>query len=221
MNSDELVKFDKIYRTFQQGDLVVNACVGISGTIRTNDKIAIIGPSGSGKTTLLNILAGLEKPTSGHISWPQFENNIDINPSKISIVYQNPKLINFLNIIENIKLPILINNNTEDKAMKKALYLLESFNLTNLANKLPEELSGGQLQRIAILIALSCDPPLILADEPTGQLDHDNANIVIDKLLAYTKHNKTALVITTHDLSIAEKMEKIWNIANGKLEVVK
>jgi len=187
--------------------------------VAPGDRIALVGPSGSGKSTLLHLMAGLDIPTSGVISWPALGARETLRPSKIGIVFQMPSLLPSLSVVENVEVPLLLDHKGAPTARAAALEALARLDLAALADKLPDELSGGQAQRVAVARALAPRPPLLLADEPTGQLDHPTSRHLFDVLLAALAETPTALVVATHDRAIAERMTTVWRIHHGTLEV--
>jgi putative ABC transport system ATP-binding protein/lipoprotein-releasing system ATP-binding protein len=195
----------------------VEALKSASCSVLPRDRIAIMGASGSGKSTLLHLMGALDKPTSGSIVWPSLEQ--PLRPGKIGFVFQTHSLLPTLSVIENIELPLILMNQDEKEARNAGMELLERIGLSELKDKLPSELSGGQLQRVAMARVLAAKPKLILADEPTGQLDHPTAQNLITVLLTAIENTDTAVVIATHDSSVAQRMRSIWNIRHGVLEV--
>ena len=180
-------------------------------------QIALMGPSGSGKSTLVHLLAGIDTPTSGTITWPALSDEPHLRPGPIGVVFQSASLLPPLTVIENVALPLLLGGATEIEATRSAHEALALLELDSLAGKLPEELSGGQAQRVAIARVLAGDPKLILADEPTGQLDFETATHVIDVLIAAADASGAALLINTHDPLIAERFAIRWSIHDGIL----
>ncbi len=205
-------------RTYTRGKTTVVALVSATGTIQTDDRIALVGQSGSGKSTLLHLLAGIDTPTSGDITWPALGTRETLRPGKVGIVFQSQSLLAPFTVVENVEVPLLLAHVNTQEARKAALNALERMRLTALVDKLPEELSGGQAQRVAVARALALRPRLILADEPTGQLDHPTAQYLFDVLLASLEGTDTALVVATHDMTIAERMQTIWHMQHGHLE---
>ncbi len=197
----------------------VPALVSATCQIMASDRIALVGPSGSGKSTLLHLLGGLDVPTSGTINWPALGGRETLRPSRIAFVFQMPSLIAPLSVVENVEVPLLLGKASADEARAAALDALERIELRSIADKLPEELSGGQAQRVAVARALAYQPALILADEPTGQLDRPTAQHLFDVLLNALAGTPTALVVATHDLQIAERLETMWHMHHGILEV--
>ena len=185
--------------------------------IERGDRIALVGPSGSGKSTLLHLLAALDEPTSGTVTWPALGERETLRPSKISFVFQTESLLAPLTVLENIEVPRLLAGSSADETRKDAAEILGALDLAALADKLPEEISGGQAQRAAVARSLITMPALILADEPTGQLDHQTSKRLLDLLLRRLKGSDVALVIATHDPIVASRMKTQWTIAHGLL----
>jgi putative ABC transport system ATP-binding protein/lipoprotein-releasing system ATP-binding protein len=195
------------------------AVVSATCTILPGDRIALMGPSGSGKSTLLHLLGGLDRLTSGNIIWPSLGARATLRPTMVGLVFQMPSLLAPLTVVENVELPLLLGPESTEKARAAALETLDRIGLLSIAEKLPEELSGGQAQRVAVARALTSRPKLLLADEPTGQLDHPTAQQLFDVLLASLEGTETALVVATHDKMVAERMNTIWHMEHGILEV--
>jgi putative ABC transport system ATP-binding protein/lipoprotein-releasing system ATP-binding protein len=187
--------------------------------VNAGDRVAIVGPSGSGKSTLLHLLAGLDNPTTGSVSWPALGNRSLLRPGPVAVVFQAPSLLPPLDVIENVALPVLLAGADRTTAEEAAHHALARLGLDALAAKLPEELSGGQAQRVAVARALAGAPRLILADEPTGQLDHVAGTQVIAVLLEVAMLTGAALVISTHDPQIARRLRRHWQMVDGRLLV--
>jgi putative ABC transport system ATP-binding protein/lipoprotein-releasing system ATP-binding protein len=161
-------------------------------------------------------MAQLDEPTEGQISWPGLGEPMKLRPRHIGLAFQSPSLIPPLSIIENVELPLLILGNIQNMR-ERAMAALDIVGLGNLAERLPEELSGGQAQRIGIARALVANPELILADEPTGQLDQVTGQDLVAALLAHAEKTGAALVIATHDQAVARRMKSIWHANHGRL----
>jgi putative ABC transport system ATP-binding protein/lipoprotein-releasing system ATP-binding protein len=202
-----------------QGGGSVGVLRGIECRIDDGEHIAIAGPSGSGKSTLLHCLGGLVKPTRGELSWPALGARETLLPEKIQFVFQSPSLHPALNVIRNVSLPIVLAGRGGDPEAR-ALEVLEAFGLDELSDKLPEELSGGQAQRVAMARALAIRPRLILADEPTGQLDSKTATAFLEQVLEMTRTAGAALVVATHDPLMARQMDQRWTLEHGALLVL-
>lgn len=218
--AERLVQVENVGKIYQRGGVIETALSSATCSVLAGDRIALVGSSGSGKSTLLHLMGGLDRPTTGTISWPGLGSFEGLRPQQLGFVFQMPSLLPQLTAVENVELPLLLGQVVGDEAREAALEALERINLRVIAEKLPEELSGGQAQRVAVARALASRPKLILADEPTGQLDHPTAQHLLDVLLNSLKGSKTALVVATHDLAIAERMSKIWHMNHGVLEVV-
>jgi putative ABC transport system ATP-binding protein len=211
----ELAHCTDLTRTYGSGAAEVRALRGVSCTLRPGAQVALTGPSGSGKSTLLHLLAGLDTPTSGTIAWPGLNGSPEGRPGLIGMVFQGPSLLPPLDVTENIALPLLLAGFTETQAREQARAALHDVGLDELAARLPEELSGGQAQRVAVARALAVRPRVILADEPTGQLDSAHAAQVVGLLLDAATMLGAALVLSTHDLTIAERLPERWRMADG------
>lgn len=203
-------------RCYPQGGVSVAAVACATFRLQAGDRVALVGRSGSGKSTLLHLMAGLEVPTSGAITWPALGAIDTLLPEKISLVFQAPSLLEPLTVSENVALPLLMAKAKCDigRAVADSLAI---FGLESLALKLPEELSGGQMQRVGMARAIVGSPSIILADEPTGQLDQATGRAVLDALIAHLAGTQTALVIATHDQAVAERMQRIWQMEQGIL----
>ncbi len=186
--------------------------------IHEGDRIALVGPSGSGKSTLLQLLAGIDAPTTGTISWPALGLRERLRPDKIAVVFQGPSLLPPLSVIENVRLPVLLQGVSGEEAMSRAEAALATFGVSHLRDKLPEEISGGQAQRVAIARAIASRPVLLLADEPTGQLDSGTAQDVLSELLGTLAERSVAAVIATHDPRVAERLNEKWQMSHGVLK---
>ena len=216
---DIFVNLNSVSRIYSRGTTSVTALDNVTCSVKSKDRIAVVGASGSGKSTLLHIMGGLDSPTFGEVSWPSFDKSISLRPNYIGFVLQMQSLMPTLSIIENVELPLLLMNRQKDEARIAAMESLKHLELANLADKLPDELSGGQMQRAAMARVLSTKPKLILADEPTGQLDHLSAKNLLDELLSCIDGLDTAVVIATHDMAIADRMNLFWQIEHGVLGV--
>jgi putative ABC transport system ATP-binding protein/lipoprotein-releasing system ATP-binding protein len=215
--SDVLAEAVDAGRVFGTNGSKVVALQHATCKIDRGDRIALVGPSGSGKSTLLHLLAALDEPTSGTVTWPALGERETLRPSKISFVFQTESLLAPLTVLENIEVPRLLAGSNADETRKDAAEILDALDLVALADKLPEEISGGQAQRAAVARSLITMPALILADEPTGQLDHQTSKRLLDLLLRRLKGTDVALVIATHDPIIASRMKTQWTIAHGLL----
>ncbi|WP_421762168.1 ABC transporter ATP-binding protein [Devosia sp.] len=215
-NRSILVDVRDAGRTYALGGTVLAAVAHATCQISGNDRIAVVGRSGSGKSTFLHLIAGLETPTSGVVSWPALGARETLRPKHVGIVFQSPSLIPWLDVAENVALPLqLAGRGFGAQQVVKAA--LRRFDLDHLASKLPEELSGGQAQRVSLVRATVTSPALLIADEPTGQLDHSTAAHLLDILLAWADEEHTAIVVATHDITVAERLATRWQMHRGVL----
>jgi ABC-type lipoprotein export system ATPase subunit len=212
-----LVACEAVSRVFGRGVQAVTAVRDVSVAVEPGMRVALTGPSGSGKSTVLHLMAGLESPTSGVIRWPGIGGPPAGRAGVIGLVFQGPSLIPALDVLENVTLPLLLAGAEEDEAVARAREALERLAVQGLAPKLPEEISGGQAQRVAVARVLASRPRLILADEPTGQLDHETGGLVVDVLLETAAALDAALLVTTHDPAVADRFAERWEMADGVL----
>ena len=196
----------------------------INFEIKKNESVAIIGESGSGKTSLLMLMSGLENPTNGSIVFDgedlseiSDKRRTEIRKKKIGLIFQQFFLIPNYTALENVMFPMQINKIKNEK--EKAISILEDFGLIHRKNNLPSELSGGEQQRVAIARAISFEPDIVLADEPTGNLDRRNTKIVSDLLLEYSRKRKICLILVTHNMKIARKCDKVMQLVDGQIKL--
>ena len=211
-----LVEIRDAARRYIQGGALLDALQPTSCRVDAKARIAIMGPSGSGKSTLLHLMAGLDHPTSGTIEWPALGSFDDLRPTKVTMAFQSPALMEPLSVLENVELPLLLANDTA-ATHERAIAALAVFGLAELAAKLPEELSGGQAQRVGLARAIVSAPSLLLADEPTGQLDSATAEALLAALLDWAYAGGSAVVVATHDPEIARALNHIWRMDHGRL----
>ncbi len=226
----DIVVCEDVSRTFGRGPTAMVALQSSSCRIPAAARIAIAGASGSGKSTLLHLLAGLDRPTTGQVSWPGLttdgegrddEEAVDgrsVDRHAVGVVFQTPSLIPALTVTENVALPRILAGDPTADATGRATRALARLELTALAARLPEELSGGQAQRVAVARVLAQNPRLILADEPTGQLDSRTAAHLINVLLRTATHIQATLVVATHDPVVAARLDHQWRMREGKLD---
>ena len=195
----------------------------INFEIKKNERVAIIGESGSGKTSLLMLMSGLESPTNGSIVFDKEDlskinekRRTEIRRKKIGLIFQQFYLIQNYTALENVMFPMQINKINNEK--EKAISILEDFGLVNRKNNLPSELSGGEQQRVAIARAISFDPEIVLADEPTGNLDRKNTELVSNLLLEYSRKKRICLILVTHNMNLARKCDRIMKLVDGQLK---
>ena len=218
----QILSVENLTKTYGKDDNIVKALDGISFSVEQGECIAIIGPSGSGKSTLLHILGGVDKPTSGkvymdgHDVYAQNDEQLAIfRRRQVGLIYQFYNLIPVLNVTENITLPVLMDGRPVNN--ERLEELLSTLKLKDRENHLPNQLSGGQQQRVSIGRALMNAPAVVLADEPTGNLDSKNSQEIVELLkLSNQKYNQT-LIIITHDENIALQANRIIAIEDGKI----
>jgi ABC-type lipoprotein export system ATPase subunit len=217
--TDPLVLCAGAARTYGAGSRATIALEPVSCSVPPGASIALVGPSGSGKSTLLHLMAGLDRPTLGEVSWPAIGAPQSLRPGPVAVIFQGPSLLPPLTVAENVALPLVLDGRDHRDAHRLALGSLEVLDLLELAEKLPEEISGGQAQRVAVARALAGDPLLILADEPTGQLDRANGGAVVEVLLVAAAHSGAGLVVATHDPAVAARLPERWEMHSGRLTV--
>lgn len=216
--NEPLVQADGVSRRYRSGNAYVSALDNATCRVRPGECIALTGPSGSGKSTLLHMLAGIDRPDAGTISWPALNRALRLRPAQIGFVFQTPSLLAPLSAVENVAVPLLINRMDPQRAREQALQALHVVGLESVADKLPEELSGGQAARVGFARALASRPALLLADEPTGQLDRPTADRLFETVLDWLGSMQTALVVATHDRHVAQRLRVQWSIEHGHLK---
>lgn len=209
--------FDKVSVSFHRGQTHVDALTGVTCSVLAQERIVVTGASGSGKSTLLHVMAGLQPPTSGRATWPALGSSPKGRPAAAGIVFQSPSLLSPLNVVENVELPLLLAGQDPHTARRRAVDALTELGLGSFSRHLPEELSGGQAQRVAVARVMATRPQLVLADEPTGQLDHATADQVLSLLIATCDTIGAALVMSTHDERVARLFHDRWTISDGQL----
>jgi ABC-type lipoprotein export system ATPase subunit len=216
--TDVLVRASGLSRQYGNGQGAVIAVAGATFEIREGDRIALTGPSGSGKTSLLHLIAALDQPSAGIIEWPALGRADDLRPGPVAVAFQGPSLLPPLTVVENVALPALLAGSAEAAATAAAGVLIDRLGLADVASKLPEQISGGQAQRAGLARALMGEPRLILADEPTGQLDQGSAAALMDVLLRQVTATQAALVVATHDTAVAGRLPLRWTMTERVLQ---
>ena len=218
----EILRVEHLSKIYGQGENEVRALDDVSFSVEKGQFVAIIGPSGSGKSTLLHILGGVDRPTSGKV-WLEGQDVFAQNEEQLAIfrrrqvglIYQFYNLIPVLDVTENITLPVLLDGRkVNGERLEK---LLETLNLTDRAHHLPNQLSGGQQQRVSIGRALMNAPAVVLADEPTGNLDSKNSQEIVELLKKSNREYGQTLIVITHDESIALQADRILAIEDGRI----
>ena len=215
-----------LIRVYRLGSVEVQALRGLNMEVDEGEMISIIGPSGSGKTTLLNIVGGLDQATGGHVQVGditvtalQPSQLVDYRRKTVGHIFQTLNLIPTLTAAENVELPMIALGASRGTRTKRVQELLDIAGLTDRANHKPEELSGGEQQRVAMAAALANDAPLLLADEPTGELDTVNAKIVVDYLVKVKRELGKTIIMVTHDPSVARAADRILRIEDGVIKM--
>ena len=219
---NDLLKLKNVNLKYQTGNEIIKVLKNINIETKKNESISIVGESGSGKTSLIMLAGGLEKATSGKIFFEDQEISkmsedevSKIRRKNIGIIFQSFYLIPNYTAVENVALTLELNN--LKNPYNRAKELLDRFGLKNRFNNLPSQLSGGEQQRVAIARAIALKPKLILADEPTGNLDSENSKMIADILFKYIKEEKSSLIMVTHDPKLANKAKRKIKIKDGKI----
>ena len=218
-----MIRVENLTMQLRGGGHVVSILKGLSFEVPRKQMVSIVGPSGSGKSTLLGLLAGLDTPTAGSIQlngqeitrWTEYQ-LAHFRRQNIGYLFQSFHLIPTLTALENVMLPLELSSDGA-AADARARDLLEAVGLPNRQNHYPTQLSGGEQQRVAVARAFSCRPPILLADEPTGNLDSSNGRLVIDLLLKLHRDQGSTLIFVTHDPTLAEQTERIITLHDGTI----
>jgi len=224
MSDDTILRAEDLTRTYGRGDNEVHALAGVSLQVAAGELVILRGPSGSGKTTLLNILGGLDKPTSGTVQLGDRDvvgasesDMLDMRRREIGFIFQNFALLPSLTAAENVELPMRIAGVPYDERATTVSELLDIVGLTPHSAQRPFELSGGQQQRLGIARALANSPRLIIADEPTGQLDATNSELMMTLISALVHQRGVAALVSTHDPRMAAHADRILELRDGRL----
>ncbi len=223
MKNDNIIELRDVCRYYQLGDTQIKALCDVDLQIKRGDFLAIVGPSGSGKSTMMNLVGALDLSSHGdifldgqNIEHLQESELAQIRGKKIGFVFQTFNLIPTLNVVENIALPMIFHGMRKEERMKRAEEIVKEVSLTHRKNHLPKELSGGERQRVAIGRALANDPEVILADEPTGNLDSKTGMEIINLFVDLNKRGKT-IILVTHNLDLIKYAQKVLKISDGKI----
>ncbi len=224
MQRDVVLRGDGLWRQYRVGHEMVSALSGVDIKIRRGEFVAIMGPSGSGKSTLLNLIGGLDQPTAGRVQIEgqdlallNEEQLASLRREKTGFIFQRFDLLPVLTARENVEFPLLLAGIASQERRERADELLELVQLTAKADHLPDELSGGQQQRIGIARALANSSSILLADEPTGNLDSTTAEEVMDVLITLSRARNLTLIMVTHDPEVAAHAERILQLKDGRL----
>lgn len=224
---ENTVRVRNVIKRFELGTVIVDALRGVNLEIRRGEYISIMGPSGSGKTTLFNMIGGLDKPTEGRV----YIDEVDIAQldayelawlrcRKIGYIFQTFNLISVMTALENVTLPMIFAGKTPDESLQKGIEILSRVGLGDRIQHKPLELSGGQQQRVAIARALANDPAIVLADEPTGNLDTKTGLEIITLLRTLNEENGVTIITATHDTKMLDVSDRIFHIVDGKVEKI-
>jgi len=220
-----LVEMKSVKKNYQMGETVVHALDQVNLTIHKAEFVGIWGPSGSGKTTLLNLMGGIDAPSSGlyrldgqEVARLSDNHRSELRNRSIGFIFQGFNLVPVLSALENVMLPLQIQGQTFSEAKKKASNRLVEVGLSGIVNHRPDKMSGGQQQRVAVARALVTDPALVIADEPTANLDSDNAFKVIQLMHDLNQKEATTFVFSTHDQRILSKVERLVQLEDGKIK---
>ena len=222
--NDSIISLDGVWKTYKMGEIEVNALRGISLGINHGEFVAITGSSGSGKSTMMNLVGCLDLPTKGSIflegkdiSQLSESDLAQIRAKKIGFIFQQFHLIPTLSAIENVMLPLEFQDNPTDAARKRAEDILKKVDLGDRMDHLPSQLSGGQQQRVAIARSLANNPEVILADEPTGNLDSVSGSNIMEMLQGFWKREGKTIIMVTHDLKLAEYAKRVVQLKDGQI----
>ena len=225
--TETVLEARNVKRRFQQGPVTLEVLQSVNVAIMAGERLSIVGASGSGKTTLLQILGGLDKPSSGsvHVDGKDIHSlgereRGELRNHAIGFVYQFHHLLPEFSALENVAMPLLVQRMKTSEAKDRAQEILKRVGLGDRLTHRPHQLSGGERQRAAVARALVTQPKLVLADEPTGNLDGKNAEQVFELMLELNRERRTSLVVVTHDLRIAARMDRALEINNGNLSEV-
>ncbi|MHA1778649.1 MAG: ABC transporter ATP-binding protein [Candidatus Heimdallarchaeaceae archaeon] len=226
MMPQDIVFVENISRIYQIGETEIHAVKDVTLKLKEGEFTAIVGPSGSGKTTLLNVIGTLEKPTKGTVyvggvntGKLSVEEIAKFRRRNIGFVFQFFNLVDALTVYENIELPLVFDGVPHEKRKKKIEEIIEEFGLKHLVSKFPEELSSGERQRVAIMRALINEPKIVLADEPTGNLDSKTGIAILGLFEELNREKGITILMVTHDLSAAKRTKRILHMRDGKITV--
>ena len=219
-----LLTVDQVSKRYRQGQIEVQALQQVSLTINEGEFVALVGPSGSGKTTLLNAIGGLDRPTSGRIQLRDVAltalSDADLSDFRLfqlGFVFQAYNLVPVLSALENVELIMLLQGRSQTECRQRAQSHLAMVGLESMMHRRPAELSGGQQQRVAVARALAAEPKLVLADEPTANLDSENATALLDIMHHLSREAKTTFLFSTHDPRVMERAERIITLRDGAI----
>jgi len=219
---------ENVVKSYHMGRVDVFALKGVDLSVRRGEIVGIAGPSGSGKTTLLNIIGGVDRPTAGnvfvdgqniaHLSGHELD---AYRRDSVGYVFQFFNLVPTLTAQQNVELPMVLKSTPSRNARERARELLRLVDMANRASHVPAELSGGEQQRVAIAVALANDPPLLLADEPTGELDSDTGERVIQTLFALARKTSKTMIVASHDAGMLQRCHRVLNLRDGRVASIR
>ena len=219
-----LIEMKGIKKDYFLGETTVHALKGIDLTIESGEFVAVWGPSGSGKTTLLNLIGAIDEPTQGHLLIKNNElallsddQRTELRNRFIGFIFQNFNLVPILSALENVMLPLQFSGQSMRGAQEKALKCLEDVALADFINHRPDKLSGGQRQRVAIARALVTNPSLVIADEPTANLDSETSRRIIGLMRDLNEKEKTTFIFSTHDKRLLDRVDRLIRLEDGKI----
>lgn len=220
-----LLNLENVNKEYQQGDVTINALQDVDLILESGEFAALVGPSGSGKTTLLNIIGGLDNPTKGHVHL-NHQDMTELSESQLShfrlfeigFVFQAYNLVPVLSALENVELIMVLQGKHKKDREERAQHYLELVGLDKMMHRRPSALSGGQQQRVAVARALAAGPRIVLADEPTANLDSENAFALLDIMHNLSHEEGTTFLFSTHDPRVMERAERIITLRDGKIE---
>lgn len=222
---DLIIRATNLHKIYDTGEVQVHALRGIDMEVARGEMVAVMGPSGSGKTTLLNCMSGIDEPTKGEVlirEQPlyQMRDNArtDFRAANMGFIFQTFNLLPVLTVLENVELPALVAGARPSQARQRALYWVEVMGLANEGHKRPAEISGGQQQRVAIARALVNDPAIVWCDEPTGNLDSENQEQIMDLLCSLNKEKEQTFVLVTHSEEVGARADRIVHMRDGIIE---
>lgn len=225
LSRDMIIRTSNLQKTYDTGEVKVNALKGIDFEVKRGEMVAVMGPSGCGKTTLLNCLSGIDEPTGGEViiegkSLYKMRDGArtDFRANKMGFIFQFFNLLPVLNVVENIELPLLVAGMKPREARKRALAMVDMAGLAGQAAKRPAELSGGQQQRVAIARALANEPAIVWCDEPTGNLDSETQDEIMDILCKLNKEKGQTFVLVTHSSEVGARADRIVKMRDGRIE---
>ena len=212
-----------VYKSYRRGDHVVTALNGVTLTVSAGERVAVMGPSGCGKSTLLHLCGAMDRPSKGEVRLEgQSLCSLDddqltrLRRRQVGFVFQSFNLMPTLTVAQNIGLPLLLSGSGEDEARTAAEELAERVGLTPRLDHLPQQLSGGEVQRVAIVRAVIHEPTVLIADEPTGNLDSDNGRRILELLHQLNEQSQTAIILATHDESVAHQLDRVVSLRDGQ-----